>query len=224
MVLALPLGVSNIYDSLKADVIQRQNLQYRARRVMAQVPAGAVLLSEDMNLLHHLQLVADYVLYAPEVWQKTMIDRMGPKRPDEPQPPDPGRAAYLKQLTGNMSQGQLDQLRDQILLGAMGAGRRVFVFSGSGIRGPAGAWRGLSSGKLEMRLVETGSDPKAMMRPNRMGQFGMGRNRNEPTTLPVATWQIYEVVNKPIPVKASTTRPAARPAATRPTTRPTIRP
>ncbi len=209
---SIPLGIANIHQSMVADYTSRLNLRYRSSTVLSQVPAGSVLFSDDVSLLHHIQMASDYVLYSPEVFMRAMLDRMGERNPDEPNGLDPGRAQYLMHVVGDKKQADLDGMRDGIILGAISAGRRVFVFTqgnqpnwamgparprgGAGIRPPG--WRGFSSQKLSLVPLISGTDPEAMPRNNPLARWGLaqpGRDRN-PTTMPKAQWQIYEVVPK----------------------------
>ena len=217
--ISVPLGIANIREALSADRITRENLNFRAHHILATIPAGNVLISEDINLLHHLQLAGDYTLYSPETFNRLLIDRMGDRNPDEVSPADPGRSQYLKQLLRDQTQTQLDQRRDDLVAGALQSHKRVFLITVD--RGPIWSWRRMGNGRLTMNLLYSESDPIAIPRNNRAMRFGMPalQRAKLPTTMPRASWNVYEIVQKPLPAP----RPAAKPT-TRPAVRPDIRP
>lgn len=224
--IALPLGVANISQQLTIERIGRGNLEYRAARVLGNLPPGSVLFSDDQNLLHHIQLVADYTLYSPEYFSRSFLDRLATRDPSEPQDLDPGRAKYLLKTAGDMTQIQLDAVRDNLCEQALRAGKRVFVFAQStGPRPPT--FRPSSVKSLDLRVLTTGTDPVCLPRNNPLARWGIaqpGRDRKS-TTQPAARWSLYEVILRPAPATRplATTRPTSRPRTVSPTTLPTHR-
>jgi hypothetical protein len=259
--LSIPLGIANVEQSVQADIASRHNLKYRADCVIAAVPPGSVLVCEDGGLVHHLQLAGDYVLYAPDVFMRAVLDRFGERNMDEPNGLDPGRVKYLLKIFDGKTQVDMEATRDDLLVRALQSGRRVFIFTqsaggatgggagmgaGAGARANAGmgagaranastgrrlpGWRSFDINKLELSLVYSGTDPVAMPRNNPLARWGLaavGRDRT-PATLPVATWQIHEVLLRPPATQPAAERQPARPSPTaqqptsrRATTRPT---
>ena len=198
LAISVPMGIATAQPSLESDFKTRKNLQQRADAVLRSVPSGSVLFCDARGLSEHLQLVSNYVLYSPEVFTRLMIDRLGNRNAEEPSPMDPGRAHYLTEMLRGKTQAELDALRDEIAIGALSSGKRVFTFTQAnlGARRPPG-WRMSNRSKLTMVPVMEGIDAELLPRPFPNGRPMAMMKRNLPTTLPRSTWQIMEITLRP---------------------------
>lgn len=186
--LSVALGINNAGGSLQSDRVARRNLQDRANQVMAVVPPGSVLISYDMNLLHHLQMASQYTLYSPEVFNRGQLNRLGNRDPNEPQGLDPTRSRYMLELTEGMTQNDLDHFRDQLLSSLIRTGHRVFVFSAIQPNRPQAAR--FSSPSFNTTTVMEGTDLLSVPRTTR-GFAGMFRRPPAPAA--PARWHIEEL-------------------------------
>jgi hypothetical protein len=198
LAVSIAMGVTTAYPSLDTDFKMRKNIQQRADAVLRSVPPRSVLFCDSRGLTEHLQLVGDYVLYAPEVFTRLVVDRLNDRNTDDPSPMDPGRARYLTGLLRNKTQADLDAMRDEIATGALAAGKRVFVFTqaGGGARRPPG-WRVSPRSKLTLVPVLEGIDTETIARPFPSGRPMAMARRNLPATMPRSTWQIMEITLRP---------------------------
>jgi hypothetical protein len=185
--LAVPFGIANATQHINAGFADIPKLKLRTDAIQKHVPAGSLLFCNDARLLHHIQINGDYFLYEQETFDKatltSMPDRV--KRDDNASPVtiDPGRVNYLLQLTKNKTQVDLDAMRDQIIIEALKAGRRVFVFREPGTnRAP---WQPFTSSNLLLIPVLTGDDNSSQTAGNA-----------NLASRPASQWKLDEVISK----------------------------
>lgn len=194
LAVSVAMGIATAQPTIETDYKTRKNIQQRADAVLRNVPPGSVLFCDARGLTEHLQLVTDYVLYAPEVLTRLMVDRFNDRNADDPSPMDPGRARYLTELLRNKTQTDLDAMREEIVTRSLASGKRVFIFTqgNQGVRRAPG-WRFSARSKLTMTPIMEGIDAEAISRPLPNGRPMAMMRRNLPTTMPRSTWQIMEI-------------------------------
>jgi hypothetical protein len=147
----------NVVPFFGVDTMARMNVQDRAQWLAERVPADAVVFCDELDIIYHLQFVANYTLYDSRMFRRADIESLVQQVPDEPSRLDTERRRYLTEEILSRSPGQLTTLRDDLIAAYKQAGRRVFVFSG-----PKHVWMPfdrLESRGLNLVLVAEGKDP-----------------------------------------------------------------
>lgn len=202
--ISMPFGLANVERTLHADLAIRRNLQSRADAILAHIPAESVIFTDDIQLLNHLQFVGNYVLYEAAAFR--------PRREAAPATApvvaapagfDPQRSAYYARVTKGKTAAGMDRMRDQVIVGAISAGRRVFTFTSPATNQPLrpftdpNTWpdRPESVSNIRLRLNPSllGQDPLAIAQ-GAMARRGFGQlGRSTPITHQPATWQLHEI-------------------------------
>ncbi len=102
-----------------------------ASAVLKHVPAGSTVFS-DQNVLHNLQFVGDYNLYATNAFTQQAVRRWqaaANRSPDQPDPLQPDRGRLLVERYGNMNDRELSDQMAKHVSTAFADHKRVFVLA-----------------------------------------------------------------------------------------------
>jgi hypothetical protein len=180
--------------------------------VRKQVPRGSVVFGEP-RLLHHLQFVADYSLYSPEIFSRAAIERFGREADvEDPNPIQVQRASALHAALKNKTDAQMVAEQNRVMDEALASGKRVF-FAGQRTQVEQQARKRFAPAKLyETKVVAMWQEPgdwrrNRWQRGNGNGAPTWAGKRKEPKPGDVTgqTWELIEVVKK-VEKAAPTTR------------------
>jgi hypothetical protein len=175
LVLVLGAGAYNVRASLPmlaADDRSAQAVARAAEQVMAQAkaPPGSVLFG-PREMLHHLQFVGDYRLYAGEEFDRRYVASLSAADPDEPTPLQPERAAALRELFGNKTDAELAALLRTLAADHLAHGRRVLAIGPAEgeppLRFTDATFDAADGRSFTTRTLSTWSEPEPLPRANR---------------------------------------------------------
>ena len=236
--IAIAVQLQSSTFAAETDHANRLMLATNAQQVQDAAPNHSVIFAQDMNLLHHLQFVGDYLLYTGETFNKWFIDSLPQMDPNEPQGWDPGRRDALYNRLKTLNQQQLDDQARQLMTAALDSGRRVFFLISRRENDPPPRQRRANAPAAVARLAFPGGDLVRRFAADRF-DFDVVSHWSTPIMRPVVPqpnrplrrrveinldrrntlWQIVEITKKPpappAPPPTRPTRPATRPATTR---------
>jgi hypothetical protein len=199
LVVVLGAGAYNVWGAipmLAADQRKALAVARAAEQVIdqAKAPPGSVIFG-PREMLHHLQFVGDYRLYASEEFDRRYIKMLQRVDPDEPNGLQPERASAIYELLKNHSDKDLAKLLRDISAKALADGRRVFVIA-AGDGGPPQRFTDPSFGQADGRAfttqtVQTWKEPEAAD-GDWARRRGKGAQKWRDDT-PAAGWQLIEV-------------------------------
>jgi hypothetical protein len=167
----------------------------------------------EPRLLHHLQFVADYSLYSPEIFSRAAIERFGREADvEDPNPIQVQRASALHAALKNKTDAQMVAEQNRVMDEALASGKRVF-FAGQRTQVEQQARKRFAPAKLyETKVVAMWQEPgdwrrNRWQRGNGNGAPTWAGKRKEPKPGDVTgqTWELIEVVKK-VEKAAPTTR------------------
>ncbi len=127
--LAILMNLPRGLEMLDRELPGRLALDASATQVLRSVPAGAVVMTQNTQLLHHLQFVGEYELYNLSEFSTRELARLRQIDPDEPQGLQPQRAQMLADRLENMDDRQRAMQQQNVVNVALASGRRVFCLA-----------------------------------------------------------------------------------------------
>ncbi len=131
--LTLAAGLRGNLFNMERDLGRWTSVKTVGDRVLADVPAGSVVFSNDTEFLNYIQFVGDYTLYDLDVFDSRWIKRQAERAPDEedpnaaqPDPIDPATVAMVARVLAPLTQRDLINRQREITKQATDSGRRVF--------------------------------------------------------------------------------------------------
>jgi hypothetical protein len=220
LVLVLGAGAYNVWAALPmlgGDYRKASIVADAADRIMhdAKAPAGSAIFG-PREMLHHLQFVGDYRLYAGEEFDRAYIAQLAAE-PNRPGTLQPGRAAAFRELLKDKSDAQLAGVLRGLADGLLKDGRRVFAVVPEGGELPqrfADRSFDRADGRaFDTRTVVTWTEPAVTPRwGNRRERAGMVSD-GYAGMVDVAPprWTLVEIVRVTRPVARTTTTTAPIP-------------
>jgi hypothetical protein len=222
LILVLGAGAHNVWATLPvlaSDQRKASIVRDAADKVIvdAKAPAGSVVFG-PREVLHHLQFVGDYRLYAGEEFDRRYVARLGAANPNGPATLQPRRAAALYERLKDKSDGQLAGVLRGLAGQHLDQGRRIFAIAPEGGDLPQRftdrEFDRQDGRSFDTRTVVTWSEPAAppkwrSRRPP--GLAGSEDDRPAPDPPPLR-WTLVEVIRATRPAPTSTTAPTSAPA------------
>jgi hypothetical protein len=221
LILVLGAGAHNIWATLPvlaSDQRKAAIVREAADKVIvdAKAPAGSVIFG-PREMLHHLQFVGDYRLYAGEEFDRRYVAQLGSVDPDSPATLQPRRAAALYDRLKDKSDAQLAGVLRELAGQDLDQGRRVFAIVPEGGELPQRfadrEFDRQDSRSFDTRTVVTWSEPAAPPKwGNRRasGSAGSETHRAGPGAVPLR-WTLVEVIRATRPAPATATAPTSVP-------------
>ena len=131
LLLGVVSGGATVYANwvwARVEVISRNVLESRINWTAERVPADAVLLCDELDMLNHLQFASAYRLYDFRLFRAEQLTDLVDN--NELNSLQRARKEYLRDRFLSRGQAGLTEMRDRMVAGYIKAGRRVFVFSG----------------------------------------------------------------------------------------------
>ncbi len=185
----LPRGL----EMLDRELPGRLALDASAQQVLRSVPAGAVLLAQDTQLLHHLQFVGHYQLYNLDEFNPRQLARLRQIDPDEPQGLQPQRAQMIADRLSKMDARQLAIQQELAVNAALASGRRVFCIAPQ--RQAAQLMRTFPQRVFEVLPVDSWNNPLATASPTLRPPPTPRRQAPPPMHFNSrdTAWQVFEI-------------------------------
>jgi hypothetical protein len=218
--LAAAANLAGTLGPLERDYVLMQNLADVGKRIREAIPCGdparadslAVVFGPSQKLLNYLQFAGEYDLYGSDYFRNGFpVPSMGSNDPNQPNPIQPARKKFLNKVYQDRDNADMIKVQNQIMTGALNAGRRVFVVQPSA---EMGAFRRtyLASKQFETTIVRKWTEPARMSSDAVKALVGLGSDgsgRSVPQS-----WQILEVkLAPPAPASQPASAPASLPAA-----------
>ncbi len=210
--------------NMEAQAFDNKNLAQLGKATRAIIPPNAVVFA-DGDRLHHLQWLSNWQMFPADGFNPETVRRLlwrSNSDENEPDPIDPGRLKFLREVYANKNQADLIGEQNKIMAEAIRAGRRVF-FVLNETTAKAFVDKYVKVKKPEGMAFETKSRdticdtvipirPEELLDASERPKMPVGRG-GKPMTVPTfnrganVKWRIIEVVEKQ-PVEP-TTKPAA---------------
>jgi hypothetical protein len=223
LILVLAAGAHNVWASLPmlaGDHRRALVVADAADKVVrdANVPAGSVIFG-PREMLHHLQFVGDYRLYAGDEFDRRSISQFAASDPSGPSTLQPRRAAALYHLLKDKSDAQLAGVLRDLVNSRRDEGRRVFAIVPEGGDVPQRftdrTFDRQDGRAFDTRTVLTWTEPvKPLGWASRRG--GLDGYRGVADAEPLR-WTLVEVIRSARPTPATATAPTTS-STTTPTT------
>jgi hypothetical protein len=223
LVLVLGAGAHNVWATLPmlAGDYRRASIVADAADNLireAQAPPGSVVFG-PREMLHHLQFVGDYRLYAGDEFDRRYVAQLRSADSNEPTTLQPRRAAAVYELLKDKTDAQLAEVLRKLTAEHLDGGRRVFaIVPEGGELAQRFADRGfdrLDGRSFDTRTVVTWSEPAGAPR------WGGRRERTLPGTegyrmapeAPPVRWTVVEILRGAPRVATTTTRSTSAPTS-----------
>lgn len=223
LILVLGAGAYNVWAALPmlaSDYRKASIIADAADRIVhdAKVPAGSAIFG-PREVLHHLQFVGDYRLYAGEQFDRGFIAQLAAE-PNQPGTLQPSRAAALRELLEGKTDAQLAGVLRGLAERHLNDGRRLFaVIPEGGVLPQRFGDREFDrqDGRaFDTRMLVTWSEPAL---PTRWGGrrergFGASDGYRAGTEAPPLRWTLVEIVraSRPAPATTKMSRPTSAPS------------
>jgi len=214
LILVLGAGAHNVWASLPmlaGDYRRASVVADAADKIMhdANVPADSVVFG-PREMLHHLQFVGDYRLYAEDEFDRLSVSQLVAGDPSSPSTLQPRRAAALYDLLKEKSDAQLAGVLRDLVNSRLAEGRRVLAVVPEGGDLPqrfADRTFDRRDGRaFDTRTVLTWTEPASSL------EWMGGRRYRGPADAEPLRWMLVEVIRSARPAPATTTAPTTAPA------------
>jgi hypothetical protein len=215
LILVLGAGAHNVWASLPmlaGDCRRAAVVADAADKIMhdANVPAGSAIFG-PREMLHHLQFVGDYRLYAGDEFDRRSVSQLEAGDVSQPSTLQPRRAVTMMELLGGKSDAQLAGVLRDLVNGRLDEGRRVFAIVPEGGEVPQRfadrAFDRQDGRSFDTRTVLTWTEPVGSPR------WGSRRERGTAEAGPPLRWTLVEVIRQS---RAAATTPTTAPAPSSP--------
>lgn len=215
-------------SNLETQSLENKNLAVLGKAARAVIPPDSVVFAEGEHL-HHLQWLSTWQMFPASGFNPETVRRMlwrTNSDENEPDPIDPGRLKFLRDVYDKKNQNDLIAEQNKIMADALREGRRVFMVLNESLtksftekfvtpkRAPAGATMAFET-KPHGSVLEIPSpvQPEELIDPDQRRKMPIGRG-GRPMTPPQLSrarqdrWQIVEILEK----KPAATQPSTQPA------------
>jgi len=122
---ALAVGMRSSVDRSVTAYLERALLHSVEERLKAEASPRSIIVSEDRNLLHHLQFVSDYRLYSSEAFDAKAIAKLPSHSFTDPQGWQPQQRQALYDALKDYTQRDLDMKLRSMIENALDQGETV---------------------------------------------------------------------------------------------------